>query len=352
MNYYTRSTIITPLTRIRRERLLPGGGEVIAKIGQEVAPTLIVARMAGKMNFEIVPVCKLLGITQEELSKRLLVRRGDAIKLGTPLVGKAGFGRKGFVSPVDGVLYAIVNGRLVFQQAAQYIELRALAKGRVVNRVANRGVVLEINGSQIQAVWDSGKEGFGVIHTTGATAVAPLTSAQLEDEVNNRILVTGIITQADVLKQAEQAGISGLIAGSIAAHLLPAARAADYPIFVTDGFGEQGMKPQIFQLMQQSEARDVALFKSPPNQSGIRPEIIIPLEAVPGEELLPAGRPLAVGQPVRIMRQPFDNQTGVVVNLRQRTQITPIGSRAYGADVELSDGQVVFTPFANLDAII
>ncbi len=352
MDYFTRSTIIAPLTRIRRERLLPGGGEVIAKIGQEVAPTLTVARMAGKMNFEIVPACKLLRISPEELSKRLLVRRGDTVKMGARLVDKGGFGRKGLDSPVDGTLYAVVNGRLVFQQTAQYIELRALAKGRVVNRIANRGVVLEINGSRIQAIWDSGKEGFGVIHTTAATADAPFAAAQLEDDVNNRILVTGKITQADVLEQAEQAGVSGLIAGSIAAHLLPVAMAASYPVFVTDGIGEQGMLPQVFQLLQQSEARHVALFNSPPNQSGIRPEIVIPLEAVPGADLPSAGRPLVVGQSVRIVRRPFDNQVGVVVNLRKRAQMTPIGSRAYGADIKLSDGQVVFAPIANLDAII
>ncbi|MCP4426210.1 MAG: hypothetical protein GY803_17100 [Chloroflexi bacterium] len=352
MNYYTRSTIIAPLTRIRRERLLPSGGTVFAKVGQEVSPVQAVARMPLKMDFQIVPVCKLLGISPDELAKHILVSKGDAVSQGDPLVAKRGLGRKAFVSPVEGTVYAVVNGRIIFRQVSDFVELRALVHGRVVNRVANRGIVLEINGSRIQAVWDSGKEGFGAIHVAAKTAVAPLTTNQLKEEITNRVLVTGKITQAETLETAQRAGVSGLIAGSITADLIPAARAVNYPVFAANGIGEQGMTPQIFQLLQESEARDVALFNSPPNHSGVRPEIIIPLEAVPGEDLPPVGRPLAPGQTVRILRPPFENRVGVVAHLHKHSQTTSIGIKAYGADIKLPDGRLVFAPIANLDAII
>ncbi len=352
MDLLTHSTIVSPLTRIRQERLLPGKGEVLAKIGQVMSPVQVVARTPMKLNFQVVPVCKLMRISPEDLAKYLLINKGDVVEKGTPLVRKRGVGRKEFVSPVDGTLYDVVHGRLVFQQVSGFVALRALARSRVVNRIADRGVILEINGSRIQAIWDSGKEGFGTIHVAADTAVTPFSHQQLEGDISNRILITGKINQADILEQANHAQISGLITGSITADLLPAARSVNYPIFVTDGIGDQGMTEPIFQLLQQSEARDIALFCSPPDMPGRRPEIIIPLEAVPGETLPQVGQPLAPGQTVRILRPPFNNQVGVVVHLHNRTRMTPVGARAYGADVQLPDGHVIFVPVANLDAIV
>lgn len=352
MDFLTHSTIVSPLTRIRQERLLPGKGEVLAKIGQVMSPVQVVARMPLKSNFQVVPACQLLRISAEDLAKNLLINKGDVVEKGTPLVKKRGLGRKEFVSPVDGALYDVVNGRLVFQQVLDMISLRALAHSRVVNRIAGRGVVLEINGSRIQAVWDSGKEGFGILHVAVETAGDPFANKHLESDVSDRVLAVGKITQAEPLEQANHAHISGLIAGSIAADLLPIAKSVSYPIFITDGIGEQGMADPTFQLLQKSEARDMALFNKPPEQSGRRPEIIIPMETIPGENLPLPEQPLASGQTVRILRPPFHNQVGIVVHLYQHTRITSIGTRAYGADVQLSDGQISFVPVANLDAII
>jgi hypothetical protein len=352
MQFLTHSTVVSPLTRIRRKRLLPGPGELVAKVGQEVSQVQVLARAPLQMEFEVVPVSKMLRISPEELAENLLVGRGTIVEQGMPLVKKRGLGRKEFVSPVDGMLYDVVNGRLVFQRTSGFVELRALARGRVVSRIANRGVELEINGSRIQAVWDSGKETFGTIHVVAQTAVSPLANQPMDTEIGKRILVTGKITELEALEQAERAGVSGLITGSMAAHLLEAAASFSFPIFVTDGIGDQGMAEPTFALLRESEAREAALFTSPPHEPGIRPEIVIPLEAVPGEEPPLAGRPLALGQTVRILRAPFSNQMGVVSHLYRHTRATAVGGRAYGADVTLSNGQVVFIPIANLDTIV
>ncbi len=352
MHLLTHSTIVSPLTRIRQERLLPGEGNVLAKIGQEVSPVQVVVRAPLKTNFHVVPVSKLLGIPPEKLVENLLVAKGAVVEQGDPLIEKQRFGRKGFDSPVDGTLYAIVNGRLVFQQASHFSELRALARGRVVNRIPGRGVVLEINGARIQAIWDSGKEGFGTIRMAMETADTPFTNDQLEAEVTNQVLITGKITQADALNRANLAGINGLIAGSITAKLLPTAKSVNYPIFITDGIGEQGMSYPVFSLLRQSEAREVALFKSPSDPSDVRPEIIIPLDAISGERLPLTGKPLSIDQTVRLLREPYNNQIGTIVHIYQHTRLTSIGTRAYGVDVKLSDGKVVFVPIANLDIIV
>jgi hypothetical protein len=327
-------------------------GEVIAKIGQEVTPVQVVARAPVKMDFQVVPVCDLLHISPEELAENLLISKGTPVDQGTPLVKKRGFRRKEFLSPVDGTLYEVVNGRLVFQRISEFMEIRALSQGRVVNRIGNLGVVLEINGSRIQAVWDSGKEGFGKIHVAVDSAVTSLSTAKLSEDVINQVLIVGKIDRAEQLDQAEYAGIGGLITGSIAGNLLTKASSVNYPVFVTDGIGDQGMASPIFQLLQKAEGQEIALYKRKANQPGARPEIIIPMAAIPGEELPPAGKPLEVGQTVRILRPPFNNQVGVVAQMYEKSRFTSIGTRAISADIKLADGQVVMVPLANLDAIV
>lgn len=352
MDFLTRSTIVSPLTLIRRERLLPDLGTIVAKIGQEVSPVQVVARAPLQMNFEVVPAAKKLGMSPDELANSLLVNIGMTVDQGTPLVRRKGRGRQPFASPVDGTLYDVSNGNLVFRQVSEFVELRALARGRVVNHLGNRGVVMEINGSRIQAVWDSGKEGFGTIHVAVETAVTPFVGSQIYADVAKQVLVTGVVNTAEALDQAERSGISGLIAGSITADLLPLARSVSFPVFITNGIGRQGMAQPIFDLMQKSEAREVALFTPPPNQTGIRPEIIIPLEAVSKDTLPPADQTLAVDQPVRIVRPPHENQMGVVAHIYDKKRLTSIGTRVYGVDVKLADGTVTFVPITNLEAII
>lgn len=352
MGFLTRSTIISPLTSIRRERILPDVGTIVAKIGQEVSPVQVVARAPLKMNFQVVPAGKMLGLSPAELADSLLINIGMMVDQGTPLVKKSGLGRKPFISPVDGTLYDVANGNLVFRQVSDFVELRALARGRVVNHLGNRGVVLEINGSRIQAIWDSGKEGYGTIHVAVETAVTPFTGSQIYADVAKQVLVTGIINNAEALEQAERAAVNGLIAGSITADLLPLAKSVSFPVFITNGIGTQGMAQPIFDLLQKSEAREVALFMPPRDQPGARSEIIIPLEVVSKDTLPPADRPLAVDQIVRIVRPPYANQTGIVKQIFHKKQLTAIGTRVHGAEIRLADGTAVFVPITNLEAII
>ncbi len=351
MEFLTSSTIISSLTRIRQKRLLPVPGKLVAKVGQEVSPVQVLARAASQVNYEVVPVCKLLRISPEELTEHLLVSKGAHVEPGVPLVKSRGLGRKEFVSPVEGTLFDVVNGRLVFQRTSGIIELRALAHGRVVGLVGNQGVELEIQGSHIQAVWDSGKEGNGAIHVVAETAVSPLGNQTIDTEISKRILVAGKITQLEALEEADRAGVSGLIAGSITANLLEAAKSFSFPIFITDSIGDQGMAEPIFTLMQKSEAREVALFNSPPYAPEIRPGIVIPLKAVPGEEA-ESKHSLALGQTVRILRSPYSNQVGTVTHIYQYARPTAVGSQVYSANITLADGQVVPIPIANLDIII
>jgi len=354
MKHLTRSTVVQRLTRIRRERLLPQNGEVVVRVGQDVTPMQVVARTALETDFYLLPASDQLNVAPADLSEYLLVDEGTIVEQGMTLAEKKQLlGRKTVTSPVDGVVADVSNGRIILKQTLDWLELRAMLKGRVISSIAlDRGVVIETTGSLIQAMWGSGQEAYGTIKMASESAHAPLDVNELNGETAGRILVSGKIDEVDILARAEESNVRGLIAGSMPASICQMAASFSFPVILTDGIGDQSMAQPIFQLLQASEGQEASLFGQLEDFSGNRPEIIIPTEAGPGVEAPPLNKPVAIGQTVRILRAPYSSQVGQVVRIYRHAQMTPIQIRAYGVDVRLPDGQVVFVPHANFDIIV
>jgi hypothetical protein len=351
MQRYIRSTIVEPLTKIRRERLLPAIGDVVVRTGQEVSAMQVVARRPQEMNFRILPLADLLRLSTAELEEHLLVHEGDSIEQGTPLVAKRGLFGRPYLSPADGTIYKIVNGRLILQRTTGWNELRAILPGRVVSQIPNRGVVIEANGSLIQGIWSSGKNGFGQLKMVARSADQPFTAHQLTDETEDSVVVVGAINQLDALRKAAQNRVQGVIAPSLRAELIEAACAQAFPILLTDGIGSQRMAEPIFNMLEASENKDVTIFGGSQQNEYGRPEIIILQSALPRLRPDNAPEPMSVGQTVRILRAPYSSETAEVVRLYARAQTTLAGTKVHGADVKLRDGRIDFVPYANLDAI-
>lgn len=353
MSILTRTTIIQAQTRLRRERLLPQRGEVVVNPGQEVSPVQVVARTQQATRFRIVPASELWGIAPDEVEKHLIIQEGQEVHAGDPLLRrKRMMGSQMLESPVDGYFYGLNNGRIILQQH-EWHELRALVQAKVVNAIPNRGVVLEVIGTQIQGVWGSGKEGSGKLKILSETEHGFLTQDQIKEEIEGKVAVAGVLDQAELLTSLQRAGAGGLIIGSISAESLQWARKASFPIIVTDGIGKQGMSRHIFFLIGKHAEGDVALFAREFDYWGNRPEIIIPHEISTGMlQTPPEYQPLAPGQMVRMLRAPYTGQTGQVLRLNHYRKQTDTGIIAHGADVRLADSNIVFVPYANLDTII
>jgi hypothetical protein len=343
------------MVQIQRERLLPAPGEIVTGVGQEVTPVQVVARTPKDSEFLILNASEQLKITPEELAEFVQVEPKAAIEIGEVLVKKRGFPRaKVLESPISGTFYGVRNGRIILKQSPDWIQLRAMVHGRVVNIIQNRGVVLEINGSLIQAIWGSDKEGNGPLKLISRTADAELMGEQLSSETNSHIIAVGRLTDPGILQQAEVNEIRGIIAGSMPADLLAAAQAVSFPILLTDGIGDQRMAAPIFQMLLQSDGQEVSLFGQPQQESARasnRPEIIIPQQGTASESIASLFKPLAVGQIVRILRAPYQNQLGEVQKLHSKSRTVGIMKKVQGADITLTNGQVVFVPYANLDAL-
>jgi hypothetical protein len=324
-------------------------GEVIASEGQEVSPVQVVARTPHESDLKIIPASEQLRINPENLADYLQVEPGEAIEVGTVLVQKRGFPRtKNLSSPINGMFLGTRNGRLILRHTPEWLELRAMLRGRVVRIIGNRGVELETSGSLIQVAWGSGKEGYGTIKLATHTSDIPLTKDSLGSETMGQVLIVGHLNDPEVLEQAENNEVRGIIAGSITADLLEAAETVSFPILVTDGIGRQRMAAPIFQLFLQAEKKEVTLLGK--RSLGQRAEAIIPQSgAAAGAKLT---QNLMAGQSVRILRAPYRNEVGEIVRVYEHARTTAVLSQTYGADVQLPDGSITFVPFANLDALI
>ena len=353
MSILTHTSIVQSQTKMRRERLLPLPGEVVAGQGQEVKPVQVVARARRPVRLRIVPASEMWRIPPEEVAQHLVISEGAEIQTGDLLLQKKrAFGSKTIESPIEGVFYGINNGRLILQQH-EWFELRAMVSARVINAIPNRGIVMEIIGSQIQGVWGSGKEGHGKLKIMTEAENHLLNADQITEEVNNSIPVAGAVNHPDVLTALKNHSAAGLIVGSMSAALVRWANRAPFPIIITDSIGTNGMARHIFFLLRKHTEGEAALFARVPDYWGNRPEIVVPHEISTG--ILgapPKYEAMRVGQTVRILRDPYASQIGEVVRLNHYQKRTEVGTSAHGADVKLSNGSIVFVPYANLDTII
>lgn len=353
MDQFAGTTIVNPLMRIRRKRLLPKGGEVIVRVGQDVPPLHVLARTPLTSEFFVVSLDKILGIKPDELPERLMVQIGESLDQDTVLAEKKRLiGSKPILSPVDGTLAAVDNGRLVFQQATEWLELRAMVKGRVINYETNLGVTLEIVGALIQGVWATGDITIGSLHPVTDDPGKPLLAANIPDNINNLILVAGSINDPQLLHNLTDSTLRGIIAGSMPTHLCEIAKTNGLSVILTDGIGNQPMAAPIFQLLQTVTEEETSLFTKYNPLIGERPEIIIPRSEVPQIEPPPYNKPLTVGNIVRVLGQPHHSKTGSITKVFQTRHQTLDGINTHGAKVRFADGKEVFIPAANLDVFI
>ena len=359
MELYTSMTKVRMLTNVRRARLLPRLGEVVVPIGQEVNPVHVLARATDIASYQILRAANLLSIPAKDLGEYLLVKEGDALKRGTPLMRKPGlFGRaKVYRSPVEGVLLQVRDGCLVMERAGGLIELRAMMPGKVTSIMPGRGVVLETVATQIEGIWDSGKEGFGRVRILAESNDQELDPNQISSAGHGSVIVAGKISQLESLEVLEELGVRGLIVGGIPSQLYHKASAFSFPIIVTDGIGKQVMAKPIFELLQQSEGRQASILSGNHLSGNQKPrrqksEIIIPLPTTHNMDQLKSSQiTLAVGSQVRVRRMADDITTGRVARVYVLPRKSKVGALLPGADVEFSGENVRFIPFRNLDLI-
>lgn len=346
------TTHIQALTIIRRERLLPYDGKVLARKGQKVQSSEIIAECESTPQFIIVEYARGLGLFPQQADAFVQVKVGMDIEKGDLIAGPVGIMRRVVRSPHQGRVVLMGDGQLLLRIKSQPFSLQAGFEGIVVELIGDRGVILQTVGALAQGIWGNGRVANGLIVTVLEHADEELTESHLDQQAQNAIVIGSFVTKGTTLEKAAALPVRGLVLGGLDATLLPTAEQMPYPILVLDSFGPYPMNPHAYPILSTNERREAYLSAERWDAfRGTRPEIIIPLPVgdYPAESHATSG--LTVGKNVRLCRAPYCGRIGRVERLLSGKTIISNGISVQAAQVRLADDELVVTPIANLEIV-
>jgi len=337
---------------IRRERLMPAGGRIIARRGQKVQPADVVAEAMVRPEHLLLDIGRGLGLTPTEADHYIQRRAGDEVGEGDVIAGPVGIARRVVRTPRAGTVVVAGGGQVLLELEGVFTELKAGYTGLVADIIGDRGVVIEVLGSLIQGVWGNGKINYGLLKITAHAPDEVVTHAMMDVSVRGSVVMACHCDDERVLTSAEELPIRGLILASLDSALVPAAMNASYPILLTEGFGKLPMNQDAFNILTSSPMREVSVNAEAWNRiTNTRPEAVITLpEGV--QPVIPTdSAAFTVGQTVRVVSPPYKSLVGTLTNLLPGLSILPSGLRAQAAGVRLVNGDTVQVPLANLEII-
>ena len=343
---------ILPLTTIRRERLLPVPGRVIARLDQKVSPVDVIAETNLGQEHVLVDVARTLGITSDAAQRLIQVKAGERVAEGQVLAQTSGMIPHVARAPHMGRVILVGGGRILIELSEGSYELHAGMPGTVTQVIQDRGAEITTYGALVQGIWGNGRVDVGLMLSLISAPDEVLMPGRIDVSMRGSVLLGGILQESAVLQSAAELPLRGLILGSMSPNLIQMALQMRYPILVIDGFGHRPMNSAAFKLLSTSVKREVTLNTEGFNRfTGTRPEVIIPLP-ISQEPLAPREMEIfAVGQQVCLRRAPHLSEVGSITVLPEEPAVFPSGLRAPAAQVKLESGEDVTVPLANLEVL-
>ncbi len=346
-------THILAVTAIQRERILPSKGKVVARRGQKVNPTDVVAETNTNPDHIILDISRGLGLPEADADKVIQRQAGNEVEAGDVVAGPVGLGRRVVRAPKAGKVILAGSGQVLLELSSKPFELKAGFTGTVSELLMDRGVQMEATGALIQCFWGNGRIDSGLLAVVAHAPDEELTVERLDISLRGTVIFAGTCNNEEVFKAAEELQVRGMILSSMPSALISEALKARFPIVVVEGFGKIAMDGAVFKLLTTSEKREASIFAIQRDPyTGDRPEIIIPL---PSSSLPSTPSDIIeyrAGQHVRILRLPYQNTIGVIVNIEPGLEKFPSGIRAQAATIRLENGENVLIPLANLEVLV
>jgi hypothetical protein len=368
---YTPGLRVTEHAVLRRERRLPLKGQVLAREGEWVAADAVVARTELPGNVQTVNVAAKLSIDPAKVPESLTRPLGSAVEAGEVLaIGKSLFGlvTQRAAAPVKGTIESVsgITGQLILREPPLPVEVNAYVRGRVVEVLADEGVVVETEGAFVQGIFGIGGETHGAIVVVSGSPGEELRGDQLHESHRGRVVVGGAYASYETLMRARALGVAAVVVAGFDDHDLRQLLGRDLGVAITgseelgvtlvltEGFGRIRMAERTWSLLQRHEGQAASVSGATQIRAGVmRPEIIVPaVGPAPPHERARDHAGVEVGSLLRIIRQPYFGRIGTVVDLPPELQELESGSKARVMVVELADdGARVMVPRANVELI-
>jgi hypothetical protein len=369
---YTPGLRISKRTLLQKRRRLPIKGTTFVEKGQQVRAEDIVAsaKLPGKVH--TVNVINVLGIMPEEIRRYMVKKEGDEIKKSEPLAMTRPiikWFRTVVRSPIDGIVESIseITGQVLLREPPEELKLTAYIDGTVSEIVNGEGVVIETVGAYIQGIFGLGGEQVGTLCMLAQNPDQILKADMIEEKHKDKIIVGGSYAGSDVWQRALEVGVKGIVIGGIEAYdvkillgyelgvAITGMEDIGFTLITTEGFGRMPMAKRSFELLSSLDGMKASICGATQIRAGvIRPEVIVPEKI--STSLHETGGAwergaLAVGDIIRIIREPYFGKIGRVKSLPNELQIIETESKVRVLEVEFPDGQVAIIPRANVEIL-
>jgi hypothetical protein len=369
---YTPGLKVTEWMTISKRRILPLKGEVVVEVGDEVKPDTVVARTELPGNVEPMNVANILGIPPEDVSDCMMKEEGDPIAKGeTIALTKSFFGlfKSEAKAKIEGSIESVsdITGQVLLRGHPIPVEVTAYLQGKVTEILPQEGVVVETIGSFVQGIFGIGGETHGEIKVVADDSSSVLTDSLIDSSCEGKIVVGGSLVTAAAITKAIDIKAKGIVVGGLddkdlreflgtdIGVAITGSEGIDVTVVVTEGFGQISMAGRTFDLLKLKEGKMACINGATQIRAGvIRPEVVIPAEVTDaGAESRAAEHSsgLAVGSPIRVIRQPHFGALGTVSKLQPELQELESESKARILTVEFADGTKAIVPRANVELI-
>lgn len=377
-SYPSDQPLVVRDVELRIVRRLPVDGTVTVKTGERVEPGTVVAVADQPGRPFKLNVAREFGLDPAKASKRLAKQPGATLAQGETLAKhRVGLRVKKLKSPAAGTFVAFDQrtGAATIVPGERKQLLHALVAGTVSDVEATRGVTIRAFGSRLQGAFGFGEESFGVLRVLSADRQQPLTAEQIDSRAARSIVVAGGTVNAESLRRAVDAGVKGIIAGSIEepellAFLNLERRSAwrvglphwqllggvpsPLTVVVTEGFGQTPMTAAFYDALVASNGGQVSLSAVTRLANGLsRPQIF--LYGMSGRDASTrADGPVVTVGPGTIVRLADQDHLGAVGTV----QDTPARRRLDGdlvaeaVLVQLAGGTALVVPISNLEVLV
>lgn len=367
---YTPGLKVTPRTLVRKQRRLPLPGETIVKQGDKVKGDDIVARTALPGNVQTVNVGGLLGVPPEDIPGLMTKKVGDTVEKDEVIAlskGLFGLFKSEVKAPVAGTIEnaSSITGQVILREAPEPVQVDAYIEGVVSEVIPREGVVVETEASFVQGIFGVGGEVRGLLKTIVGSPGEVVMAKHITPECKDHVLVGGSLITSEAIEAALSARARAIVAGGIEDATLRKFLGYDIGVAITgsekkgltlvatEGFGEMRMAQKTFDLLKSLEGRMASVNGATQIRAGvIRPEVIVPHADRAAEQTLSQVEGgLALGVPVRIIRQPHFGAIGRVTGLPVELVSIETEAKARVLEVELESGERVTLPRANVEII-